>query len=119
MNKLTGTNMDTVLVDEAQEPETIPELMDKYGLTAEEAQNVLGYANMIKMRDAIGSASKYAGGKMVSPKLVHRTQERLVERAQIREAGIRKMLRLLNRATGGEVKSDNAAALRLMEQKGL
>lgn len=117
-DKITGAKADLMISDE-MDTSSVAGLMKDYGLTAQEAQNVFNYANMVHMRDAIGRASKYAGGRMLSPKLVHRTQERLVERAQTREAGIRKILRLLSRATGGKVESDNDAALRLMEQKGL
>lgn len=119
--QLAGTKADFIIHDELDGVDTssLAGLMSGYGLTAEQAQNVFNYANMIRMRDSVGRASKYAGGRMLSPKYVHRTQERLVERAQVREAGIRKMLKLLDRATGGKVQSDNDAALRLMEQKGL
>ncbi|AQT25291.1 hypothetical protein PR1_92 [Providencia phage vB_PreS_PR1] len=119
--QLAGTKADLITYDELDGVDTssIAGLMTGYGLTAEQAQNVFNYAKMIRMRDEAGRASKYAGGRMVSPKLIHRKMERLVERAQVREAGIRKILRILDRATGGRVASDNDAALRLMEQKGL
>lgn len=94
-------------------------LAKAHGTTPEEAQRMINIASLARKKERLELGSKHAGSKMKSKREENQHLDSLVKRAQLREAGLRKMLALVSRATGGVVVSDNEAALALMARTGL
>lgn len=94
-------------------------LAKAHGTTVEEAQRMINIARLAQLKERAELGSKHADGQRKNQREENQHMDKLVKRAQTREAGLRKMLALVGRATGGAVVSDNDAALRLMAQTGL
>lgn len=94
-------------------------LAKTHGTTVEEAQRIINITKLARLKELAELGSKHSGSKMKCKRIENQQLDLLVKRAQTREAGLRKMLTLVSRATGGVVVSDNDAALALMERTGL